>query len=476
MVDWREPQLPRALIDDIQTLARENLRTKAPTWIDSLRRTVGALARLTSARDIDFSRGLGDITIARWALIWDELSFERRTMLRFLYREMVAASMQGARHEIALELDEWIAWPQPEKMRDVLTWNEERGSYTAAEVELVRRKLSAALEGESASEEMTRVWGWMLFETYKRPSQLLGMTKDALVTIPGERPQYFLRIPKVKAQAGDTAEIWPISAALAKAISDVSSRPVIQELQVYFNRLVVLPGRKRGGKSGTSWGDREYGLEVSLEWHKHGCISSARMGKALERLGEAAALTSPRTGRSLDFGAKRIRHTGGTSLAMQGAPIDDIQTILEHDDRSSAQAYIDAVASELIPAVERAERALGGLFAGLNAAFFNGSIVSDVRSKPVYVPDFSGAPAVVGSCGSGAACPTNPFWACYGGCPNFQAWKGADHRRSLAFVEREHGRWSAAERGKERSKLGKDFERIFAGINDVIHAIEGQGE
>lgn len=474
-MDWLEPKLPRKLIVDFQFLARESLRTKAPTWTQNLRRAITALGSLSRARNIDLTRGLGGVTIAQWALIWDDASFEVRTMLRFFYREMAVASMQGARHEIALELDDWIAWPQPEGMRDVLTWNDERGAYTSAEVELLRRELSKSSNGDSPSKEMARVYGWMLFETYKRPSQLLGMTKDALVSIPGERPQYFLRIPKVKAQTGESTDIWPISAALAKAISDVSLRSVIRELQGHFNRLIVLPGRKRAtGKSRTTWDDEEYGLEVSVEWHKHGRVPSGRMVSALDAINDTAALSSPRTGRSLRLGAKRIRHTGGTSLAMQGAPIEDIQTILEHDDPSSAQAYIDAVASELIPAIERADRALGGLFAGLNSAFFNGSIVSDVGSKQIYVPDFTGIPAVVGSCGSGAACPTNPFWACYGGCPNFQAWKDADHHRSLNLVEREHRRWSAAEAGKERSKLGKDFERIFAGISDVIHAIEKQ--
>ena len=159
---------------------------------------------------------------------------------------------------------------------------------------------------------------------------------------------------------------------------------------------------------------------------------------------------------------------------MQGTPRGEIQTIFEHDDPTSAQAYIDAVASELLPAIERADRALGGLFAGLNAAFFQGVVVPAVGEKQILVPDFhSGAPAVVGSCGSNGACPTHPFWACYGGCPHFQAWRNGDHSASMKYVQREHERWSHAEAGKERSKLGKDFEQVYAGIKDVITAIEG---
>lgn len=475
-IDWLAGGLPRSLIDDLQSLARVHVRTKAPTWAHNLRRLLPALSNLANAEGVDLSIGLGSLSTAQWLRVWEGLSFEGRTMIRSMYREMVDASMQGARQEIAQELDEWIAWPQTEGLLDVVTWNEQKGAFTSAEAELVRRLFATARAGETAVEEMTRVWGWMLFETYKRSSQLLDMAKDALVMIEGERPQFFLRVPKVKAQTGDDAELWPVSGALAAAIRSVSSRQVVTELQVHFNRLVVLPGRKRGpgGERGWYWEDAEFGLEVSAEWHQHGRMPSARMARALDDFIERAALVSPRTGRALRVGAKRIRHTGGTSLANQGVPLADIQTIFEHDDPSSAQAYIDAVGSELIPAVERADRALGGLFSGLNSAFFHGKLVDDAGNRPIFVPDFQGAPAVVGSCGRGTACPTNPFWACYGGCPNFQAWRDGNHHRSLKFVAREHQRWSAAEAGRERSKLGKDFERTYTGINEVIEAIASE--
>lgn len=474
-MNWLAGGLPRSLIDDLQTLARVHVRTKAPTWIQSLRRLLPALSRLADTESIDLSSGLGSLSAAQWLRIWEGLTFESRQTLRFLYREMVDASMQGARLEIVQELDEWIAWPQPDGMHDVLTWNVQRGALTSAEAELARRLFTTSSDGETAVDEVTRVWGWMLFETYKRPSQLLEMENDALVEIPGQRPQFFLRIPKVKAQTGQSAELWPVSVSLAGAIRSVSSRPVINELQRHFNRLVVLPGRKRspGGKC-SSWDAAEFGLEVPAEWHRHGRVPSARMVRALDDFIEKSATISPRTGQALRVGAKRIRHTGGTSLANQGVPLDDIQTIFEHDDPTSSQAYIDAVGSELIPAMERADRALGGLFAGLNAAFFHGKLVNDASSRPILVPDFQGVPAVVGSCGRGSACPTNPFWACYGGCPNFQAWRKADHQIALRFVAREHERWSAAEAGKVRSKLGKDFERTYAGITEVIQAIASE--
>ncbi len=472
-LDWSKGALPTSLVVDLQVLALDYLRTRAPTWSLNLQRLLPALAKNAAAHGIDLASGLGAISVKEWVLIWQGLNFESRTMVRAFYRAMSDLSMQGARNEIALELEDWVAWPQPAGMRDVLGWHKERGALTSAEAELVRRIFATSRPHETATLAMTRVWGWMLFETYKRPSQLLGMAKDALLEVQGQRPQFFLRVPKVKAQTGDNAALWPISGALASAIRHVSALPVIRELQDFFNRLVVLPGRKRiEGANGRTWDEAEYGLSVPMDWHLHGRVPTTRMIRAIDALFEAEPLMSPRTGRPLRLGAKRIRHTGGTKLAMQGTPLEDIQTIFEHDDPSSAQAYIDAVASELIPAVERSDRALGGLFAGLNEAFFRGKLVDKVGERPVFVPDFKGTPALVGSCGRNSACPTHPFWACYGGCPNFQAWRQADHSHSLTFVEREHARWSAAEAGKERSKLGKDFEQTFAGIIEVIHAIE----
>lgn len=479
-LDWQQAGLPAAVVGPLQSLASEHLRTKSASWAQHVHRMLTGLAKAASNLGIDLSGGLGALSVKEWAAMWVLLSNEARTMLRIFYREMAQRSLTGASPAIALEMDEWIAWPQPAGMQDVLTWNAETGAYTSGESELARRALACPIgDDESDVEYVARIFGWILFETYKRPLQLLGMRKDALVIFKGHRWQYFLRIPKVKAQTGDAAELWPVSEALGKSIQALSDRPLLLALQEKFDRMIVVPGRKQGGnnRNVTTIGSRDqYGLELPMEWHEHGQVPTGTMTRLLRRWSIERNIISPRTGKVLIFGAKRVRHTGGTRLAMQGTPRDEIQTIFEHDDPTSAQAYIDAVASELLPAIERADRALGGLFAGLNTAFFQGVVAPEVGEKQILVPDFhSNAPAVVGSCGSKGACPTHPFWACYGGCPHFQAWRDGDHSASLKYVQREHERWSHAEAGKERSKLGKDFEQVYAGIKDVIMAIdEGQ--
>jgi len=150
------------------------------------------LAKAASSLGIELSGGLGALSIKEWAAMWVLLSNEARTMLRIFYREMAQRSIAGASPAIALEMDEWIAWPQPAGMQDVLTWNAETGAYTSGESELARRALACPIgDDESDVEYIVRIFGWILFETYKRPLQLLGMRKDALVIFKGHLWKYF---------------------------------------------------------------------------------------------------------------------------------------------------------------------------------------------------------------------------------------------------------------------------------------------
>lgn len=163
-------------------------------------------------------------------------------------------------------------------------------------------------------------------------------------------------------------------------------------------------------------------------------------------------------------------------MALQGVPRAVIQEALEHDSPLSADAYIQAVGAELLPVVERAsERGIGHVFEAIAGRyFFKGEIQDALGPRPILIPVVleNRPPAVVGSCGKDGQCPKHPFWACYNGCPNFLAWREANHRAALDFVQNELDRWSHAEGGKARSKLYKDFERIATAIVEVMVQIE----
>src|SRR6185312_16932558 len=114
-------------------------------------------------------------------------------------------------------------------LRVVTEWDSERGSFTSSEWELVRRALNDADEADNDCDSATRIFGWILNETLKRPQQVLSMKRDALWSAPAGR-EFFLRVPKAKGHAGERASSWQITEALAKAIRAYSQRTSIREL------------------------------------------------------------------------------------------------------------------------------------------------------------------------------------------------------------------------------------------------------
>ncbi|MCF5564483.1 tyrosine-type recombinase/integrase, partial [Pseudomonas sp. PA-3-5D] len=166
----------------------------------------------------------------------------------------------------------------------------------------------------------------------------------------------------------------------------------------------------------------------------------------------------------------RIRHSGATQMAAQGASRDEIQYVLEHDSVHAADAYIDCLASEFCPLLERANRKLGGIFSELNGLFFAGQLGHKSSGMPILIPVVN-QPAIVGECGKSGSCGHHPFFNCYNGCRYFIAWRNADHKKSLDYLESELERWGRAEGGKERSKILKELERVYQAVNDVMARI-----
>ena len=134
-------------------------------------------------------------------------------------------------------------------------------------------------------------------------------------------------------------------------------------------------------------------------------------------------------------------------------------------------ATLTALAPMHFQIMEQADRRLGGRFSKLKNAFFKGRIVSKEENvaPPVLVPDRE-APAIVGACGNASSCEFHPLYSCYS-CIHFLAFQEADHAKVLDFLEAEAAAWSAAERGATRTKAPKDFERIAAGVNEVISRV-----
>ena len=448
-LNWKEfANFHPNVLDAVKIILKLRLKRCSPSYLRSLRL---ALTALNSTKEIKKCSTWGDLTITDWLTIWGEINGHAKSTLRSIYRTLATKGMGGAKLTISHELSRWSVKKNYVPLKVVRAWDANLGSLTAQEIELVRNSLSQNEKRLSHREASGRIALWIILETFKRSSQVTGLEKEALQKVDS---QYFLNIAGVKAQTGNS-DWWPISPELAHAISIYSARADINRLQQRHNRLIVadLPSLRATG-------------QVSSPEFKD-LIQKSYIG-TLE-------IISPRTNEPLNITPMRLRHTGGTKFAEHGFSRDVIAEILEHDSFLSADAYIDAIGSDLIPAVQKADRNLGGLFEGLSNIFFNGEVVEEVdfnKSPPIYIPIIDASPALVGGCGRDSMkegmCSRHPFFGCYDSCPYFLAWKDGDHQKALQYVESEYVRWDLADGRKERWKAKSEFERVHKAIQEVI--------
>lgn len=472
--DWNEVDAASTLRSQLQNLVQARLRTSSPHYLPKIGNALRSFFEKSREANLNIRDDFSKLNAPQLLIIWDLMTPGARSLFRSVYTECADKGIAGAKHALAREIKSWKARSDIIQLREVVHWHPEKGAFTAAEWEIVRGFLEEWDLDEHPHVIATKIFGRIMTETLKRPSQIWSMPKDALWVIPpsnGSGPdEFFLRIPKAKAQKGERPGTWQITEALGKAIREYSQIPEIQALQDQVNRLAVLPG-----------------LRGTPRWLPHGEVDAQSGKDCLKNLIKQAGLISPRTGNVIHLTPYRIRHTGGTAMALQGIPREQIQEILEHDSPFTADAYIQAVGSDLMPALERAtDRGVGEVFSILTEAyFFKGTVTDDIGKKAIAIPannihepSANGlqAPAVVGGCGKDGACSKHPFWACYNGCPHFLAWKEADHKKSLNYVDSELARWSKAEGGRERTKLHKDFDRIAASIREVVQQVEAASE
>lgn len=467
--DWSD-DISQAMLPDLQALIKGRLRKSSPHYLRKAGHALRTFFKAAREAGADLQKDFSKLDAPSFLKIWDLMTSDARSIMRSIYEECADKNILGADYAIAREIKTWKARSEVVSLREVVHWHPEKGAFTAAEWELVRGFLEEWDLDEHPNTIATKVFGRIMTETLKRPSQIWSMPKNAFWVVPspdGAGPaQYFLRIPKAKSQTGERPGTWQITESLGKAIQEYSQIPEIRALQDRVNRLVVLPG-----------------YQGTPRWIQHGEVDAQTGQQTLKNLVKQRGIVSPRTGEVINLTPYRIRHTGGTAMALQGIPREQIQEVLEHDSPFTADAYIQAVGSDLMPALERAtDRGVGEVFSILTEAyFFKGTVTQDIGKKAITIPAINThepaakeiqAPAVVGGCGKDGACSKHPFWACYNGCTHFLAWKEADHRKSLEYVESELSRWSKAEGGKERSKLSKDFDRTAASIREVEQQIE----
>lgn len=449
-IDWKEFKLTRSFLNPFKKVLKNKLKKRSIAYMRSAKRTIILIANKLGHNH----HSIGDLNIKELSDLWSSLSPTYRVALREFYSQMVKLKLGDAKLNIALELKTWKARSNVKLLRDVLEWNETKGALTNAEAELIRMLLLKPLPKKiSDSAHAGRIFTWMMFETLKRSSQLARIDKEDLKPILNDKSgttEWMLNIPMVKHQTGQEGIWWPISNDLAQAIREFSLRPNVMRLSKKYGKLIIFNS-------------------IDLE---RGGLSPQVLRDVVHRYIARLKIISPRTKKLITLTPTRIRHTGATLLAKNGVSRDVLQTILEHDSTQSANAYIDACGSELIPAIDRVDRATN-TFSMLADTFFKGGIGSQTEKNQIFLPvlNLDEQPTIVGNCRKNCYCPRNPFFACYDGCSDFVAWREADHSRALIFVKSEQKRWASAEK-KQRVNAPKNFERLQRSIEEVIARIK----
>lgn len=385
------------------------------------------------------------------ARIWSSAPPHLRSSVRVILSEIRDASGHTTMDAAARLLSQSKAGRNINTYKALLSWDRQQGALTSSELEVIRRELSRSDEPVSEVDHLRRIVAGICFATLKRSSQIITMDARALrKEDSGSGTSWFLLMPLVKAQTGDLPRWEPIPAHLALDIEAYRQRPMIA-LSAATRKFLLVYRTQAGHLAPLSTAVLK---QLVVDWSQK--------------------LVSPRTQARMHVTPRRARHTGATHLALQGSSAEEIQLILDHDSPVAARHYIDCVGMDYLPQFEKSERYLGKRFNDLKEAWFKGKVV-DQRAEldnPVILPGET-VPAIVGECASKSGCPSNPLLGCYS-CMNFLAFRDADHRRVLKYVEAMYGHWRENEIGAFRSKAMKDFDRIAASIRAVIHLIDDQ--
>jgi len=445
---------PRSLDPEFSAAARrivhERMKSQAPSSLSRYALIVNAIAERSKTHGVVInSSSFGNIDTV--SSIWSALTPGGKVTFREMYRHFVDLDLCGADRSVADRMREWKARNNVQTLRDVIRWDPDRGALSTSELEVLRRVLEDPTQDNTDADHFVRMSLRIYLATLRRPSQILQIGSDGLRRVTSNcGEQFFLKIPKVKGQAGAESDWEAIPSFLAWDIEAYRNRPAIARLCRKSDLL--LPHVIRGDEQAEL--STAYFNSVCKAWFKRRNI------------------VSPRTKRTMSFAMTRLRHTGATQMAMQGYARQLIQDVLQHDSPESANAYIDSVGADTLPLFEKMDDRLGSRFSHLKNAWFFGRIVEadQFTGSPIIVPTPS-APAIVGACGNPAPCVLHPLFSCYS-CQHFLAFRQADHLKTLAYVEQEYARWRDAEIGSSRSKAMKDFERIAVGVRDVIDRIE----
>jgi len=379
-----------------------------------------------------------------------------------MYNYFSKNNLLGATSAIYLKLKKSKARNNVVPLKYVVNWHPTRGALTVEEENLVRDYIENDNRKHAYSKGV-RLMAWLLFSTLKRGKQIRELKKDCTRCVENKDiKEYFVEVKPVKGQTGDPLRWWPIPEKLYIAMNDYSKISSVKALQNRYNLFFVSDF---------------FLCDWPTSKSNDGLVNANEIRTAIKDY--FRRITSPRTKEPINVTPLRIRHTGATRMAYSGVSRDIISEVLEHDSPDSCQAYIDAIGSELCPQIDSADRNMGNFFTELNHIYFNGKIVDKLNEQPIIIPvidEHKPNPLFVGSCGKNTVkdgkCYKHPFIGCYNGCPHFLAWREADHRIALSYIETEIKHWGKANINEETETTIKEFKAVRDNILIVMERIE----
>lgn len=459
-LDWKQPSLPRSLLEDIRTVAIHRLRRLSPAEISKISGLLSSLKTIPALQELSADAGLGALSAHDLVGAMMLLPTDRASVFRSICRDMATLGIEGCTSEIDELLSSVKIARGRETLASVRSWDPNQGALTTAELEALRTALLAPqnAHAETDSDHFARVTLRTLVALGRRAVQILGVEATGVRKSPKDpRLPAVIWVPGAKGQRNDRPRPYDLPDDLFHDLQRFSQRPAIREAQEHYGFFFVTPKKSQSRVAGP----RDAGNTTKL----------------LQDWIERKEITSPRTGKPLHVTPTRLRHTAATQLMRKGWDLADIKEFLEHRSDHAVLAYLDAVGSDLAPALERADRALGGLFTELTGHFL-GTVVPRPKGKiekPVLVPSLSNR-AVIGQCGFAASCPKSPFSACLSGCEHFLFFKDADVEAARRHIAEEHERWRAAEPSAQRARAHDDFARMERGLLEAQEIAESMND
>ncbi|WP_408913621.1 site-specific integrase [Brucella pseudogrignonensis] len=439
---WRAHSLPKEMSRSIREALLIRLRFCAPSILSCWSQMLRQVSDLIANGNISCPHGFADISAGDLMNIMARMGWVEATEFRSVYRVLVALGAAGCSQDILSLLDE-LRLNRRQHLEHVATWHPEKGALTTSELETLRQYLLPPSYFETDIDHFCRVLLRTLVALGRRPSQLMGVLPQGVRIF--EKDTAFpavIEVPGAKHQRNNRIEWWPITADLYDDLRAFAGRPAIANAQQKFGYFFVTPSRKTSRPTG----------------RMNGAVAGSLLSDWVAR----REIFSPRTGQCLHVTPTRLRHTVATQMARKGYALEDIQSFLEHDSDSAVLIYLDAVGSDLIPAIDRANDLLGDVFGKMAHVFFKGRIIDRPKSpisKPVVVPD-PDKRAIIGQCGFAGSCPKHPFSACFNGCPHFLFFRDADISFARSHLIQQNDHWRASEASATRAKAHDDFARI----------------